>query len=218
MRFTALAIALTLAASASVAQAFTISPSTTFTENFEGDLSQWIWRDGTTAGITEAAITADPLNAGNQVLGFPKLGSGGSLYSASYITTSGQFTVSFDYLGLPKAGSIAGDLGGFFGISQGLPGDHQWIAGTGSYPAPIDLIDDGQWHTYTLTFTSTIGQTVRLMFEDFAGSGGVTGDVFFDNVKFNDSTVANDVPEPSSLALLGIAGVLAAATRRKTRR
>lgn len=211
---TAAALAL-LATTALSATAATVPA---FAENFEGSLSAWTGINN--GAITEAAIVVDPLNSGNHVLGFTKLGSGGSIYTVDTIaTTTGQFTVSFDYLGLARAGSKAGDLGGFFGISQSFPGAHQWVAGTGSYPAPIELVDDGQWHTYTLTFNTAIGSTVRLMFEDYMGSGGVTGDAFFDNIQFNASNVApaplNDVPEPGSLALLAAAALAAHAVRRR---
>jgi hypothetical protein len=210
--------AATLALLATTAFSASAANVSAFSETFEGNLSAWTGINN--GAITQAAIVVDPLNSNNHVLGFPVLGSGGSIYTVDTIaTTTGQFTVSFDYLGRARQGSVAGDLGGFFGISQNYPGTHQWVAGTGSYPAPIDLIDDGQWHTYTLTFNTTIGSTVHLMFEDYVGSGGVTGDVFFDNIQFNASNVApaplNGVPEPGSLALLGVAGLAAAAVRRR---
>lgn len=195
-------------------------------ENFEGTLSKWVDRSVSVGGPVQSAIVVDPLNAANHVLGFNMMYSAGSLFSADTIqTTNGMFTVSFDYLGLAQPGSVAGDLGGFFGISQGNPGFHDWIAGTldgyqmaNGVPV-INLIDDGAWHHYSLTFKSTIGNSVHLMFEDFAGSGGVAGDVFFDNIQFNDSSVPavplNNLPEPGSLALLGAAALGAAAVRRK---
>ncbi len=195
----ALAFALSAAGSA---QAGVISA---FSENFEGTLAAWTDRNPSNP---EAAIVVDPLRAGNHALSFNRLGSAGSIYSSDLITSSGNFTVSFEYLGRPGLGGAANDLGGFFGISQGLPGNHYWVAGTGSYPAPIDLIDDGAWHSYTLTFASTVGQLVHLMYEDYAGSGGVAGDVYFDNIRFNDQNVApapfQSVPEPLSTTLLAL--------------
>ncbi len=213
---TGLILALTLA---TTARAATV---TAFSENFEGTLAAWTDRN---PGNPEAAIFADPLRAGNHVLGFNRLGSAGSIYSTDFITTSGQFTVSFEYLGLTLQGSVPGDSGGFFGVSQAFPANHYWVAGSqDGFGQPINLVDDGTWHTYNLTFSSPIGQTVHLMFEDFVDSGGVTGDVFFDNVRFNDSVVAPapfaSVPEPSSLALFAVAGLLGtvgATRRRRTR-
>ena len=59
-----------------------------------------------------------------------------------------------------------------------------------SYNTPISLIDDGQWHSYSITFNSPIGQPVRLMLEDWDGSNGVAGDAYFDNLRLHDSQVA----------------------------
>ena len=212
MRQASLAIAACLIVASPLASA---APITAFAENFENGLSAWIDRN---PGNNEAAIVADPLNSSNHVLGFRQLGSGGSIFTRDLVTASGSFTISFDYLGMPGRGGRAGDLGGFFGISQGFPDGHYWVAGTGSYPAPIGLTDDGAWHRYSLTFDSPIGQSVRLMFEDFVGSGGVAGDVYFDNIQFNDSQVQaaalSQVPEPSGIALLA-AAMLAAGLARK---
>lgn len=209
------AFALTLILS-SHAQAATVSA---FSEDFEGTLAAWTDR---TPATPQSTIVADPLRAGNRVLSFTTLGSGGSIFTTDVIgTTSGTFSVSFDYLGLATPGDNDGDLGGFFGIStnfnpQSYLVDHDWIAGTGSFPAAIHLIDDNQWRTYTLIFSSRVGQPVHLTFEDFGGSGPVAGDVYFDNIRFNDSEVVplpftpHNVPEPHPLALFGIAGIAAA--------
>lgn len=206
------------------AQAATVSA---FSENFEGTLAAWTDR---TPANPQAVIVADPLRAGNRVLSFTTLGSGGSIFSTDFIgTTSGAFTVSFEYLGLATAGDDDGDLGGFFGIStnfdpQSYPVDHDWVAGSGTFPAPIRLVDNNQWRTYTLTFSSRIGQPVHLIFEDFSGSGPVAGDVYFDNIRFNDAEVdplpfpSNNVPEPHPLALFGIAGFAAAWIKSSKRR
>lgn len=215
-----LASAFILAAALPVAPAHA-APLSAFSENFESGLAAWTDRN---PGSPESAIVADPLRAGNKVLSFTRLGSGGSIYSTDTITTAGQFTVSFEYLGLARQGSNAGDIGGFFGVSQAFPGNHYWIAGTINGYGPIHLVDDNTWHTYNLTFSSPVGQAVHLMFEDFVGSGGVAGDAYFDNVRFNDAAVApapfpNAVPEPGTypmlLAGLGLMGFLA--HRRRNR-
>ncbi|CAD5372073.1 PEP-CTERM domain-containing protein [Rubrivivax sp. A210] len=223
MRLNTLTLAAALLAASQLAAAANVS---SISENFEGTLSHWTDRSVFVGGAVQSAIVVDPLNAANHALGFNRTFGAGSLFSVDTIsTTTGQFTVNFDYLGLAKAGSVAGNLGGFFGISQGFPGTHDWIAGTldgfrmaNGVPV-IGLVDDGQWHHYSLTFNTTIGNTVHLMFEDYDGSGGVAGDVFFDNIQFNDSSVAalplNNVPEPGSLALLGAAALAAAAVSRK---
>jgi len=179
-------------------------------EDFQTGLGGWTDRDPRSP---ESAVVADPLDAGNNVLSFLRLGYGGSLMSNTAVTSSGLFTISFDYLGQPGKGGVAGNLGGYLGVSSGVfSGGEMWLAGTGG-GTPIDLIDDGSWHHYTLTFRSTIGQSLHVMIEDFDGSGGVAGDVYFDNVR-----ITSAVPEPTSvaMALVGLVGL--AAVRRRANR
>lgn len=208
-----LALALSTGAQAAVVSAFA--------ENFEGTLSAWTQR---AANSPDGVIVADPLRAGNHVLAFSRTMGSGSLFSSSLVGSTGSYTFSFDYLGLGGRGGVAGDIGGYLGVSKGLNGSNQyWLAGTGSYTTPINLIDDNQWHSYSITFNSPIGQPVRLMLEDWDGSRGVAGDAYFDNLRLNDSQVApaafaSAVPEPASLGLLGVAlaaAGLASARRRR---
>lgn len=61
------------------------------------------------------------------------------------------------------------------------------------------LIDDGEWRTYTIEFDPFAGglvpsnNTIRVMLEDFSGSGGVAGDVFFDNVRLTVKPINIDI-------------------------
>ncbi|MEY4414695.1 MAG: hypothetical protein RIQ53_1988 [Pseudomonadota bacterium] len=224
LRLAALAVGLL----AGTAQAAPLLQS--FTENFEGTLSAWTQRSP-----DEAAIMVDPLNAANHVLGFNRLGSSGSIFSTADLNGSNVYTVQFDYLGLPRQGSVVGDIGGYFGVRNGTPGNREyWVAGTGSYPTLFDLIDDGQWHTYVATLRSTlVGGTVHLEFEDWDGSRGLAGDAYFDNIVFTaggtlaqgvngtvtvlSTPVVNAVPEPGALALtaLGLCAAGFAGQRRR---
>lgn len=166
--------------------------ATVFFDDFESDLSAWVGKSG---GTHNGQIVEDPLNTGNQVLNFTDLNSAGDIFSAvSFSSTSGKYRLSFDYLGLAQPGSVPNDLGGFAGYSFGLPGSHTWLAGTSNFSgaAPI-LEDDGIWRSYALTFNTP--NDVRVMLEDFSGSGGIAGDAYFDNVKLEA------VPEP--LTILG---------------
>jgi hypothetical protein len=203
--------ALTLSAAlsaASLAQAATVN---VFSSGFESGLSAWVDRY---PASPDAAVFDDPLRPGNHVLGFNRTVGGGSLFSTAAVSSSGSYTLSFDYLGRPGLGGVAGDLGGFIGVSSGLFGSSEmWLAGTRSFPGlQVDLLDDGLWHSYSITFTSTIGSLLHVKAEDFDGSGGVAGDAFFDNVVLRDSSVAapvvalgQAVPEPTSLALVALA-------------
>jgi len=201
------------------AQAAVVS---SFAENFEGSLSAWTQRN---ASHPDGVIVADPLRTGNHVLSFSRTMGSGSLFSTDQVKSDGNFTFAFDYLGLARPGSVAGDIGGYLGVSKGLNGSNQyWLAGTGNYATPINLIDDGQWHSYSITFSSPIGKPVRLMLEDWDGSRGVAGDAYFDNLRLNDSSVApaafadaNAVPEPTTFALLGIAALGAGLASRRRR-
>lgn len=208
-----LGIAAALCASAA-AHALTMpAPIWSFAADFEGDLSAWTDRVPTSP---DAVIVADPLRPGNHVLGFTRTVGGGSIFGNTAVTSTGTYVLSFDYLGLPRPGSVAGDLGGFIGVNEGFWGSAEmWLAGTQPYGNALQLIDDGQWHHYDITFTSTIGMPIRVKAEDYSGSRGVTGDVFFDNIVLRDSSVAAptlrtpganaEVPEPTSLALVGLA-------------
>lgn len=182
-------------------------------ETFESGLSGWTDRN---PGNPESVLVNDPLNAGNKVLSFTRLGAAGSILSNDFVYSSnGKFTLTFDYLGTPGKGGVAGNLGGFLGASSNsfLSGGEMWLAGTGNYGTAIKLIDDGAWHSYTLTFQSTIGQNLRLKLEDFDAAGGVAGDVYFDNLR-----LVSAVPEPSSvaMALVGLVGLVAVRRRAKS--
>jgi hypothetical protein len=168
-----------------------------FNEDFEGDLSAWVGKSG---GAHHGQIVADPLNASNNVLNFTLLNSAGDIFSPALSVTPGQtYTLSFDYLGVPGRGGVPDDLGGFAGYSLGTPGTHFWLAGTpAAYPGIVaHLIDDGTWHTYSVDFVPGVS-SIRIMLEDFSGSGGVAGDAYFDDISV--------VPVPGA-ALLGILGL-----------
>lgn len=174
-----------------------------FNEDFEGSLSAWVGKSG---GGHYGSIVPDPLDATNNVLTFTALNSSGDIFATAtgFDLVAGQtYTISFKYLGIPGQGT-PGNLGGFAGLSAGLPGDHMWYYGTSTTSGAADvLVDDGSWHSYSYDFTVPlgIGNHIHLMFEDFSGSGGVAGDVYFDDISL--------VPIPGAV-LLGMLGLSAA--------
>ena len=155
-----------------------------FSDNFETGLEKWTGKYG---GAHHGITVPDPLASGRgTVLTFTGQSTAGDLFSTNLFSSSNSILISFDYLGLATEESVAGDLGGFLGISPGLPGDNQtWLAGTQepNFPEAFSLIDDGQWHRVSITVDGASAGAFHLMLEDWAMSGGVAGDAYFDNVE-----------------------------------
>jgi hypothetical protein len=192
----------------------TASATTLFFDDFEGTLSQWT---GVYSYLPPtSAIVADPLQGDHALRA--GLNSGGDIRTINPITSaSGNYVVSFDYLGKALPGSVPGDFGGFvFWTGTGT-----WIGGSSASSGyPNNLIDDGAWHTYSFNLASAPGNSIFI--EDWVGSFGVAGDAFFDNVRVTDEfgPTAGAVPEPTTLALfgLGLLALVAAAGRRSAQR
>lgn len=176
-----------------------------FQDNFQSGLSQW-------NPVGSAQIVADPFSASNSVLNFTGVHGGGDIFTALPTMAAGTYFLSFDILG--TCGGV-GNCGGFIGIndSQG----EQWLAGDATYPTPNLVQNTGAWQHISLQFTAR-GTEFRLKLEDYTGPAG---DVYFDNVCI--STTDGDaacprrgtVPEPSALALVGLALAGLGLSRRK---
>ena len=198
----------TLVGSAGLANADVI-----FQDSFENGLSQWGGKNG---GAHHGILVIDPFDSNNTVLSFNQLIAGGDLFTldAFSLSLDQSYQLSFDYLGLAQERSRAGDTGGYVGFSVDMPGNHSWHWATGSASGSQDvLIDNGRWNSYTFEFTSAdigIGESVRLMLEDFSGSRGVSGDAFFDNIYFAPASI----PAPGTAMVIGLGGLLAIRRRR----
>jgi hypothetical protein len=171
-----------------------MAATTYFTENF-ANLSAW-----TTRGANQSFASVS-----DNVLSFSQGNSAGDIYTTA--TFTGGF-VNFDYLG-----ASAVDGGGYVGFSEGLPGNHVWLAGSSTtYGTPTNLINDGTWHHYSLALTGT----GHVMLEQFANN--TPGQGQFRSLSVTDVAVAA-VPEPETYAMLlaGLGMMGAIARRRKAK-
>lgn len=177
-----------------------------FTEDFEGGLSAWT---GTGGGTSTGVISADP-KQGDSALTFTETTVAGDIFSSSAFGP-GDYTLTFDYLGLSVNGSdqTAGDFGGFIGFSGGLPGSHIWLDGTSTTSGSAgSLVDDDSWNSYSIDFTA--GSAFHIMIEDYSGPVGIAGDAWFDNIKLYDSTPEVPLPAAAWLFISALGGLVVA--------
>lgn len=168
--------------------------SIVFSDDFSNGLTQWT---GQNQGSHHAVIVSDPLSSGREgVVTFNQLNSAGDIFSIPVIESGGttkNWTVSFDYLGIPGRGGVDSDLGGFVGVTTQFH-DGYWIAGTSpSWPTWTNLIDDNSWRRYSISYSWNFDH--RLMLEDWSGSNGVAGDAMFDNIVLTSNTLVGRIPE-----------------------
>lgn len=170
-----------------------------FEDNFESGLGQWTGKSG--------VIVADPTDAGNHVLAFTEITWGGDMFSVeAFNPETNLFNLSFRYLGKCESR----DCGGYVGYSNAFPGSHSWHYATGTASGAADvLVDNYNWASYSFQFNSL--SAFHLMLEDFQFSlYAKAGDAYFDDIRLTDGRDIRltyglvSVPEPGTLALLGL--------------
>jgi len=190
---------------------FLASPAfagTVFFDDFQGgNLDKWT---GTGGGGHNALLVTDPHDGSNTSIYFSAVNSAGDIFEGSAVAVGvgTLLTLEFDYMG-----PIGLEGGGYIGYSAGTPGSHTWLLGTGSVSGakPL-LVDDGAWHSYSITFNSNYS-SVRVMIEDFSGPNSTAFNAYFDNVRLSV------VPLPAAAWMgLGLLGLLGAARRIRRRR
>lgn len=173
------------------------SQSVLLDENFEGDLSNW---DPVGYGIQ----VPDPLNPANQVLSFSATDDSGNMWSMPLTVASGvTYVFEFKYLGNAGGGDTGGYLWLWDPVLQFSSLGPVW--GTQPENSDYELIDDGAWHSYQLTFTvpevfDPSSGSIQIVVEDWNGAAGggwappnIAGDAFFDDIQFYEQGAVGNV-------------------------
>ncbi|XAL98955.1 DUF642 domain-containing protein [Phycisphaeraceae bacterium D3-23] len=160
-----------------------------------GGASNVFLHDGGFFGVSLTGAVAPGTNEareGSQYVAFnANQGSGSGVLSQDLATAVGlEYTVEFSIAGAFSAGqqSVTVDAGGINSLTQSAT--------------------DGEWTTHTFNFVAT-GTTTTLSISDNLGAGSS-----IDNDLLIDAVSVNQVPEPGSLALLGLGGLFIARRRK----
>lgn len=140
----------------------------------------------------------------------------GGVDPATTAAFEGTQYVAFNSFQGPGTGSISQDLATAvgveyiveFSIAGAFGAQHSIIVDAGGINSLTQNATNGEWTTHSFNFVAT-GTTTTLTLSDNLGAGSTTdSDLLVDNIS------VTAVPEPGSMALLGLGGLLLARRRR----